>query len=97
MSVRAYRVVEIISEEPSFNVYHDHKLVQFLETESEAGFYAYLNSYGSGLVDVPIRVLERAVRMSAKLDLGEEIVKRLKQDIAAAKSNKDESVTYNCF
>lgn len=97
MSVRAHRVVRITYAEPSFNVYQDRKLVDFIEAESEAGFCSYLNDYGSGEVDVPLSVLRKAVKMVAKLNLTEETVKRLKEDIAAAKSNKDESVTYSCF
>ena len=97
MSVRAYRVSRIVYEDPSFNVYHDQKLVDFIQSESEAGFYEYINDYGSGMVDVPVKVLRKAVRMSAKLDLDQETVERLKKDIAFAKSNKDESVTYGCF
>lgn len=97
MSVRAYRVIEIKFAEPSFNVYEDQKLVNFIEAESEAGFYPYLNDYGSGEVDVPLKVLRKAVRMASKLELSEETVKHLKEDVASAKAKKDESVTYSCF
>jgi hypothetical protein len=78
-------------------VYQDRKLVDFIEHESEAGFYPYLNDYGSGEVDVPVTALRKAVRMAAKLELSEETIKRLKEDIAAAKSSGDESVTYSCY
>ena len=95
MSVRAYRVIEIKFADSSFNVSHDRKLIEFIETE--AGFYSYLNSYGSGEVDVPLKVLRKAVRMASELDLTEDTVKQLKEDIIFAKTNKDESVTYSCF
>ena len=97
MSVRAYRVVQVTFADPSFNVYQDQKLVNFIETESEAGFYPYLNDYGSGEVDVPLKVLRKAIRMASKLDLSEETIKLLKEDITFARANKDESVTYSCF
>lgn len=97
MSVRAYRVVQATFAEPSFNVYQDRKLIDFIETKTETGFYACLNDYGSGEVDIPINVLQKAVRMAPKLDLGEETVKQLKGDIAAARANKDKSIIYSCF
>lgn len=97
MSVRAYRVTKNGFADPTFNVYASQKLVNFLDSESEAGFYSYLNSYGSGDVDIPIKVLRKAVRLALQLDLTEDIVKRLKEDIASAKAKKDESVTYSCF
>lgn len=97
MSVRAYRIVEGTFAEPSFNIYQDQKLVNFIEAESEAGFYSYFNDYGSGEVDVPVKVLRKAVRMASKLDLSGEMIKLLKEDIAFARANKDESVTYSCF
>ncbi|MDO8578042.1 MAG: hypothetical protein Q7R50_02555 [Dehalococcoidales bacterium] len=97
MSVRAYRVVRVLLADPSFNVSHDQKLVNFIESESEAGFYSYLNSYGSGEVDVPVNVLKKAVKKAKQLNLDEFTVNSLKEDIAFAKARKDESVTYSCF
>ena len=96
MSVRAYRFIEIKTEkESSFNLFHDWKLKDFLDREAD--FYGYLNSGGTGLAEVPVKVLERALRMASKLGLSEATVKRLEQDIAAAKSSRDESVTYYCY
>lgn len=95
MSMRAYRVIEIKMEVSSFNLWHDRALINFLDEEAQ--FSANLSSDGTGLAEVPVKMLERAVRMSAKLNLAEETVKRVQQDIAAAKSNGDESVTYYCY
>ncbi len=97
MSVRAYRVNSNAFEDASFNVYQDRKLVNFIESESETGFYSYLNSYGSGEVDIPIKVLRQALKCASQLNLSEETIGRLTQDIAAARASKDESVTYSCF
>ena len=94
MSVRAYRIIEITSEEASFNLWHDRKLMDFLD--GEAQFSSYLSD-GVGLADVPVSILKRAVRMAAKLDLSIETLKRLKQDIESVKSSGDETVTYYCF
>jgi hypothetical protein len=94
MSIRSYRIIEITSEEASFNLWHDRKLMNFLD--GEAQFSSYLSD-GVGLADVPVRILKRAVRMSVKFNLSNETVERLKRDIASAKSNGDETVTYYCF
>lgn len=94
MSRRAYRVVQITLADASFNLTYDQKLMNFLD--AEAMFSYSLNEVG-GTVDVPIKVLQKAVRTASKLELSEDTVKRLKEDIAAAKANKDESVTYSCF
>ena len=95
MSLRAYRVIEVKSETSSFNLWHDQKLVQFLD--KEVWFSDNLNSHGTGLTEVPVRILERAVRMATKLNLGEETVRRLERDIAAVKSTGEKSVTYYCY
>ena len=80
MSVRAYRFIEIKTEEKSsFNLFHDWKLKDFLD--KEADFYGYLNSGGTGITEVPVKVLARALRMAAKLGLSETTVRRLEQDI----------------
>ena len=96
MSVRAYRFIEIKTEkESSFNLFHDWKLKDFLD--KEADFYGYLNLGGTGIAEVPVKVLERALRMAAKLGLSETTVRRLEQDIAAVKSTGEKSVTYYCY
>jgi len=96
MSVRAYRFIEIKTEKKSsFNLFHDWKLKDFLD--KEADFYGYLNSGGTGIAEVPVEVLERALRMAAKLGLSETTVERLEQDIAAVKSTGEKSVTYYCY
>ena len=94
MSVRAYRVIEVKTADPSFNLYDDRALAIFLGTEAD--FFDKLHE-GAGTADVPIKVLRKAVRIRAKLHLSEGTVTRLKQDIAAAEYLKDESVTYYCF
>ncbi len=94
MSVRAYRVIEMNLADASFNVYRDQELMDFLLSEGEL-----LDGLPgcAGLADVSVAVLQRAVRRSARLNLDEDTVARLKEDIAFAKSRKDETVTYYCF
>ena len=94
MSVKAYRVIEVKMETASFNLWHDHKLMQLLDGE---GDFSSNLSDGVGLTQVPVKLLKRAVRMSTKLDINKETVKQLQEDIAAAKANGEDHVTYYCF
>ena len=90
MSVRAYRVEEIrFVKDSSFNLWHDDKLIEFLD--GECGLFETLPN-GSGLTEVPIEVLEKAIKT---LNLDGELVKALKQDIEACRD--DGYVTYYCF
>jgi hypothetical protein len=56
-----------------------------------------LNSYGTGIVDVPVELLEKAVDAPKKYDLDEDTISQIKSDIESAKSSKDQVVTYYCF
>lgn len=91
MSVRAYRVNKIEHEwESTFNLWHDDKLVEFLERDY--GLYEGMSNDGNGLVELPIEALEKAVK---QLNLDEELVKALKRDIEACR--KSGYVTYYCY
>ena len=91
MSVRAYRVKKIEHEESdSFNLWHDDKLVDFLD--SECNFFAGLTNEGTGLVEVPVEALQKAVE---KLELDDELKEALKRDIEAHRD--DGYVTYYCY
>ena len=91
MSVRAYRVKKIEHEESdSFNLWHDDKLVDFLD--SECNFSAGLTIDGTGLVEVPVEALQKALE---KLELEDEVRKALTEDIEACRD--DSSVTYYCY
>jgi hypothetical protein len=76
-------------------LWHNEKFTQFLE--EEVGLSSNLNPYGTGLLEVPAEVLERAVRMANELSLDEDNVAGLQQDIIAAKSTGEESVSYYCY
>ncbi len=95
MSVRAYRVVQIkMAEAPSFNVWHDKKLVRFLNEEEL--FFSGLSN-GTGLVDISVETLESAIEETTKRKHSEQIVQCLQKDRAIDKKNKEESTTNNCF
>ena len=97
MSINAYRMKLNTSEyeAPSFDVWHDEKLIQLFNEQMQ--FFMCLNSYGTGMVDIPVEILEQAVNSAGKLELDDDTVTRLQADLAHAKSNKDEVVTYYCF
>ena len=97
MSVSANRIIEIKVEESynSFNLWHDTKLMDFLD--SEADFFSRLSDDGTGISEVSVEVLEKAVSMSVELELDDDTVTNLKKDIAWAKENNEEFVQYYCY
>jgi hypothetical protein len=94
LSINAYPVIDFELGTVSFNLFRDRGLSDFLDTES--GLYDEIHD-GSDLVNIPVNVLKKALRQPGKLNLKEKTVKRLQSDIASAKSNSDEVVTYYCF
>jgi hypothetical protein len=97
MSVSANRIIEIKVEESynSFNLWHDIKLMDFLDTE--ANFFSRLSDDGAGVSEVSIEILEKAVSMSVELELDADTIANLKKDIAWAKANDQEFVQYDCY
>jgi hypothetical protein len=95
MSVWAYRDVDNVTVPPSFNVWHDHDLMDFLDAEAE--FSTYLTHGGVGCVIVEVKVLRKALKNTAKLNLSDKIIRRIKNDITYAESEKEDTVTYHCF
>ena len=97
MSVNAYRRKRNSEEfeSPSFNIWHDEKLIELFNEQMQ--FYMSLNSYGTGIVDVPVELLEKAVCSAKKFELDDDTVSQIKIDIEFAKSNRGEVVTYYCF
>ena len=91
MSVRAYRVNKIEHEESdTFNLWHDDKLIDFLD--SECDFFAGLTNEGTGLVEVPVEALQKAVEEVA---IDEELKEAIQRDIEACRD--DGYVTYYCY
>ncbi len=94
MGLDAYRVTELKYEEPSFSLWHNEKLMDFLN--QEVRFYTSLSPEGGGLVVVPVYVLESTIEMAAELELDEDTIENIRNDIAAAKSDRNETITYYC-
>ncbi len=96
MSIRAYRVIEIKTEvKDSFNLWHDKKLMDFLNQEGD--FFGPLSSDATGLTSISIEVLQGAIDNAIDLELDENIIKALKADIEFAKSRGDDWVEYYCY
>ena len=98
MSVRAHRILKVeYAPEASFNLYGDQKLVEFLEKESDLGFYRQMNDNGGGVVTMGIEALQAAIDKAGELELDEDTVRVLGVDIAAAKEDGVDTVDYDCF
>jgi hypothetical protein len=97
MSVIARRIIEIKieTEYNSFNLWHDRKLMDFLD--EEADFFSQLTADGTGVSEASVEVLEKAVSMVAELELDADTVANLKKDIAWAKAKDQEFVQYYCY
>jgi hypothetical protein len=94
MSINAYPVIDIKLGKVSFNLYHDRNLADFLDNEIQ--LYGGIHD-GTGMIDIPVKILRKALKMSTKLNLDDDTVSCLQSDIAHAKSSKEEVVTYYCF
>jgi len=92
MSINAYRVVKIQEKVPStFNLWHDDKLMQFLDEEYH--FYEDLNSENKGLATLPVEALEKAL---LSLSLDRDLIASLQDDIDAARASGELYVQYYC-
>jgi len=69
-------------------------LADFLDNEIQ--LYGRIHD-GTGMIDIPVKILKKVLQQSVKFNLYEQTMKRLKLDIESAKTSKDEVVTYYCF
>ena len=92
----AHRIVEVkLANYSSFKLWDGSKLLHFFEENID--FSAKLNLNGSGQLEIPLKVLKRAVKMSKTLEMDEKTVVKLKQDIDFANSKNEDYVIYECF
>jgi len=95
MSIRAHRVdKKIYGTRESFNLWHDEKLVNWIDNNSEIGFFSNLNMDGCGEVEIPIDILERAIK---EVEIDKDRKKTLIQDIKWAKEHNEDYILYDCF
>jgi hypothetical protein len=97
MSVIARRIIEIKieTEYNSFNLWHDRKLMDFLD--EEADFFSQLTADGTGVSEASVEVLEKTVSMAVELELDADTVTNLRKDIEWAKAKDQEFVQYYCY
>lgn len=96
MSIRAYRVIKKeIAKSPSFNLWHDDKLIDFFKDNSE-NYSEQLNESGGGEIEIEVSALEKALK-EFEWDEEDYRIDSIKADIAFAKKHKDDYVLYECF
>jgi hypothetical protein len=97
MSVSANRIIKIEIEESynSFNLWHDRKLMDYLDTAAD--FFSQLTADGTGISEASVEVLEDAVSKADELELDADTVAHLKTDIAWAKEHNETNVQYYCY
>ena len=94
MSVRAHRILKVeYAERPSFNLWHDEKLMKFLDDHMDGGFYAQLTDGGVGVVCIEPSVIQEAINSAKELELDDDTVAQLKADVEASEG----SIDYDCF
>jgi hypothetical protein len=94
MSVRAYRVVEIKTGGESFNLWHDEKVVDWLENKTS--FFNSLNEDGCGLTYLEVDNLKTMLsEIGSEMD--EYARKAIKEDISFAEQQGDSYVQYYCY
>jgi hypothetical protein len=69
--------------------------MDFLDTEAD--FFSRLSDDGTGISEVSVEILEKAVSMTIELELDDDTVTNLRADIAWAKANDQEFVQYDCY
>ncbi len=96
MSVRAHRILKVeYAPSSSFNLWHDKKLVEFLDNHNDSGFYSQMNENGSGVVSIEVSVIKEALEKAVELELDEDTVEQLKADIEAI--GDEPTIDYDCF
>lgn len=98
MSVRAYKVEKkILSEQATFNMWHDDKIIDFLITEGDYNPENF--SENGGTMELSLETLEKMLEpvYMSKLELEDYQVQAIKSDIAFAKAHKDDYVLYECY
>jgi hypothetical protein len=98
MSVRAYKIItKQVDDNPSFNLWHDKKLMEYLDNECDV--YQHLSSDGDGTIEIPTTTLKKLLtkKLIKELELDEYHIEAIKSDITMAKKNKDDYVIYECY
>ena len=94
MSTRAYRIIKIErADYPSFNLWHDDKLIKFMQDNGE--YNELLTEGGGGTIDISIETIEKVLNEYKELD--EYAREAFTKDLEYANKNNDTYITYDCF
>jgi len=97
MSVRAYRIItKKVSNNPSFNLWHDGELLDFFHKELPDDIDERLSGGGGGTISISIFALKKAVQ-DFKWEKDDYRLKAIKKDIKAVSRSGDEWVEYECY
>lgn len=97
MSVRAYRIIkQTVAESPSFNMWHDAAIIDFIERKDGISINSNMNENGNGQFDVTITTLKKLLKQK-DLFLEEYQRTAIQKDIDFAIKNKTEYVLYDCY
>lgn len=98
MSVRAYnvRVPAVLSESPSFNLWHDWDFIDALkEAEGDSEFVNEQIGEGGGTIEFSLSLVERVA--PSFFEENDERKALLLEDIKEAKERGDDFLKYECF
>ncbi len=94
MSVRAYRIIKkVLEDNSSFNLWHDEKLVDYLQDET--CFYNLLGDDGSGTSYLSVKDIKKIISKKKELKLDDETVSQLEKDIEGL--SEDDDIEYDCY
>ena len=96
MSVRAYRIIKVERESnPTFNLWHDEKFMDFMQYNSENDIFSML-SEGGGQIEFEVGILKKALK---EFDFGDDthMKEQVKKDIDFATKVGDDYILYDCF
>lgn len=95
MSVRAYKVNKIdYKETPSFNLWHDQQIIEFIDEQEAGAFSGDLNESG-GLAFVKVTTIKLIIGQAKRFELSPADVEILEDDIKDL--GDDDYVQYYCF
>lgn len=94
MSVRAYKVLKMeLADNPSFNLWHDEKIVDFLNENDD--FNSQMNDNGGGYITVSVKSIRKILANLEEFELDELDIEQLRKDIEGLEDGN--YITYSCF
>jgi hypothetical protein len=95
MSVRAYKVITKETEtSPSFNLWHDQDLLDFLENQVSTQFF-YCDDGQINSVFVRVKAIKNALKNKKLWEKDDYRIEQLKKDIAGL--DDEDEIEYECY